>query len=116
MLAVRRRPDHGAPWSDRSRRAAVACLFAKAASESLVPIAARRLRTLASSVVRDATDGTATPREEIFGPISPVLPYRDLDDATAYVDALATLGLSAVLAAIMETARKYRAGRPREPS
>lgn len=52
------------------------------------PDAAReRPHTLAPTLVLDARDDMAIMREEIFGPILPVLPYRDIDAAIAYVNA-----------------------------
>lgn len=46
-----------------------------------------RPHTLAPTVVLDATDEMAVMQEEIFGPVLPVLVYRDLDAAIAYVNA-----------------------------
>ena len=46
-----------------------------------------RPHTLAPMIVRDATDEMRIMREEIFGPILPVLAYRDIDEAIAYVNA-----------------------------
>lgn len=46
-----------------------------------------RARTLAPSVVLGATDDMAILKEEIFGPILPVVTYRDIDEAVAYVNA-----------------------------
>jgi coniferyl-aldehyde dehydrogenase len=44
-------------------------------------------RRMAPAVVLGATDDMAVLREEIFGPILPVVPYGRLDDAIAYVNA-----------------------------
>jgi coniferyl-aldehyde dehydrogenase len=44
-------------------------------------------RIMLPSVVLDATEGMSVMREEIFGPILPVVPYRTIDDAIAYVNA-----------------------------
>ncbi|MGN6788280.1 MAG: coniferyl aldehyde dehydrogenase [Rhodanobacteraceae bacterium] len=44
-------------------------------------------RMLAPTVVLDAPATTALMREEIFGPVLPVLTYRQFDEAVAYVNA-----------------------------
>jgi coniferyl-aldehyde dehydrogenase len=44
-------------------------------------------RRMAPTVVLGATDDMAVLREEIFGPILPIVPYGRLDDAIAYVNA-----------------------------
>lgn len=49
--------------------------------------AKRRAHTLAPTVVVGASDKMRIMQEEIFGPVLPVLPYRDLDQAIAYVNA-----------------------------
>jgi coniferyl-aldehyde dehydrogenase len=41
----------------------------------------------APTLLTDTDDSMAVMREEIFGPILPVVAYRDLDDAIAYVNA-----------------------------
>jgi coniferyl-aldehyde dehydrogenase len=46
-----------------------------------------RPHTMAPMVVLDAKDGMRIMQEEIFGPVLPVLPYRDIDEAIAYVNA-----------------------------
>jgi coniferyl-aldehyde dehydrogenase len=46
-----------------------------------------RPHTLAPSVVIGATDGMAIMQQEIFGPVLPILPYRDIDEVIAYVNA-----------------------------
>jgi Aldehyde dehydrogenase family len=46
-----------------------------------------RPRTLAPVLVLGATDEMAVMQEEIFGPVLPVLTYRNMDDAVAYVNA-----------------------------
>jgi coniferyl-aldehyde dehydrogenase len=52
------------------------------------PEAARaRPHTLAPTVVLGATDDMGLLREEIFGPVLPILPYRHIDDAIAYINA-----------------------------
>lgn len=49
--------------------------------------AAGRSHTLAPTVVIGARDDMRIMQEEIFGPVLPVLTYRDLDGAIAYVNA-----------------------------
>jgi coniferyl-aldehyde dehydrogenase len=49
--------------------------------------AAERPHTLAPMIVFNAKDDMRIMREEIFGPVLPVLPYRDIDEAIAYVNA-----------------------------
>lgn len=44
-------------------------------------------RVLAPTLVFDAPDDTVLMREEIFGPLLPVVSYDSLDDAIAYVNA-----------------------------
>ena len=46
----------------------------------------RRPRTLAPTVVLGASDDMRVMQEEIFGPVLPIIPYRDLEDAIAYVN------------------------------
>jgi coniferyl-aldehyde dehydrogenase len=47
----------------------------------------RRSRTLAPTIVLDPRDDMRIMQEEIFGPLLPVRPYRDIDEAIAYVNA-----------------------------
>jgi coniferyl-aldehyde dehydrogenase len=49
--------------------------------------AARRTHTLAPTVVLGVTDEMKIAHEEIFGPILPILPYRDVGEAITYVNA-----------------------------
>ncbi len=49
--------------------------------------ASGRPHTLAPTIVLGVTDDMRIAHEEIFGPILPVLPYRNMDDAIAYVNA-----------------------------
>jgi coniferyl-aldehyde dehydrogenase len=49
--------------------------------------ASRRSHTLAPTIVLDVKDDMQIMREEIFGPILPVLSYRDIDEAIGYVNA-----------------------------
>lgn len=44
-------------------------------------------RVLAPRVVLDAPDSASLMREEIFGPVLPLVTYRDYDEAIAYVNA-----------------------------
>jgi coniferyl-aldehyde dehydrogenase len=44
-------------------------------------------RTLLPTLVLDVTDEMGVMQEEIFGPILPVVPYRTLEEAVAYVNA-----------------------------
>jgi coniferyl-aldehyde dehydrogenase len=44
-------------------------------------------RKLAPAIVLDVNDGMRIMREEIFGPLLPVVPYDKLDDALAYINA-----------------------------
>jgi coniferyl-aldehyde dehydrogenase len=44
-------------------------------------------RTLRPVVVLDTTETMTLMSEEIFGPILPIIPYRDIGDAVAYVNA-----------------------------
>jgi len=49
--------------------------------------AAQRARTLAPALVADVSDGMALMDEEIFGPILPLLVYREVAEVIAYVNA-----------------------------
>jgi coniferyl-aldehyde dehydrogenase len=49
--------------------------------------AAHRPHTLAPTVVLSVTDEMRIAHEEIFGPILPIFPYRDIDEAIDYVNA-----------------------------
>jgi coniferyl-aldehyde dehydrogenase len=49
--------------------------------------ASLRPNTLAPTVVLEVTDDMRIAHEEIFGPVLPILPYRDLETAIAYVNA-----------------------------
>jgi coniferyl-aldehyde dehydrogenase len=43
-------------------------------------------RKFTPTVILDVTDDMTVMREEIFGPILPIVTYRDIDDAIAYVN------------------------------
>ncbi len=43
------------------------------------------LRKIAPTVVLEVTDDMSLMKDEIFGPILPIVPYRKLEDAVAYV-------------------------------
>jgi coniferyl-aldehyde dehydrogenase len=47
----------------------------------------QRPRTLQPTVITGATSGMAVMQQEIFGPILPIIAYREMDDAIAYVNA-----------------------------
>jgi coniferyl-aldehyde dehydrogenase len=49
--------------------------------------ASGRPHTLPPTIVLGVTDHMRIAHEEIFGPVLPILPYRDMDDAIAYVNA-----------------------------
>jgi coniferyl-aldehyde dehydrogenase len=66
---------------------------ARAKGASIVDVGLRpetalgRPHTLAPALVLGATDDMAIMQEEIFGPVLPVLTYREIDEAIAYVNA-----------------------------
>jgi coniferyl-aldehyde dehydrogenase len=47
----------------------------------------KRERSLAPSVILNATSDMTVLQDEIFGPVLPVIPYKDMDEAIAYVNA-----------------------------
>lgn len=49
--------------------------------------ARRRAHNIAPTVVIDANDRMRIMQEEIFGPVLPIIAYRDIDEAIAYVNA-----------------------------
>jgi coniferyl-aldehyde dehydrogenase len=49
--------------------------------------ASRRAHNLAPTVITGVTDDMRVMQEEIFGPLLPVVAYRDIDEAIAYVNA-----------------------------
>jgi len=61
---------------------------AKVVEVGVDPEAARRRpHTLAPTVVLGATSDMEIMREEIFGPVLPVVPYRDIDEAISRINA-----------------------------
>jgi coniferyl-aldehyde dehydrogenase len=48
--------------------------------------ASRRPNTLAPTVIFGVIDDMRIAHEEIFGPVLPIFPYRDIDEAIAYVN------------------------------
>jgi coniferyl-aldehyde dehydrogenase len=65
---------------------------ARAAGATVVPLAGADAadaarRVVAPLVVLDAPEAVTLMREEVFGPVLPVVTYRDLDAAIAYVNA-----------------------------
>jgi coniferyl-aldehyde dehydrogenase len=44
------------------------------------------MRTMVPTIVLNVTDEMNVMRDEIFGPILPIIPYSDLEDAVAYVN------------------------------
>lgn len=50
-------------------------------------VAKNRPHTVAPTLVLNPTDDMAVMKEEIFGPVLPVLTYREIDDAIAHVNA-----------------------------
>ncbi|MGE4077547.1 MAG: coniferyl aldehyde dehydrogenase [Reyranella sp.] len=54
------------------------------ASEDLVQQPHRRM---APTLILDPTDDMTVMQEEVFGPLLPVMPYRDIDEAIAYINA-----------------------------
>ncbi len=66
---------------------------ARAKGARIVPVGAKpesardRARTIAPTLVLGANESMAIMREEIFGPVLPVLTYRGIDEAIAFVNA-----------------------------
>jgi coniferyl-aldehyde dehydrogenase len=84
-------PDYTAIINPR-HRARLAQLLEEAAARGarVIPLHGESLEgtgKLAPTLVLDAPEDAALMREEIFGPILPVVPYRALDEAIAYVNA-----------------------------
>jgi acyl-CoA reductase-like NAD-dependent aldehyde dehydrogenase len=44
-------------------------------------------RTMTPAVVLNVTEELSVMKDEIFGPILPIVPYRKLEDAVAYINA-----------------------------
>ncbi len=93
--AIASNPDYGTIISDR-HYARLAGLLDDARAKGArvleigtVSAGQKRLhpRTFLPAIVTGVTDAMVLAREEIFGPILPVLPYRSIDDAVAYINA-----------------------------
>lgn len=85
-------PDYTSIVSDRHyRRLAQLVADAETHGATAVPLAAAApdaaSRRFPPTVLHGVDDEMAVMREEIFGPLLPVLPYDSLDDAIAYVNA-----------------------------
>jgi coniferyl-aldehyde dehydrogenase len=53
---------------------------------TLYPLEQNRGRCMAPVLLHDVTDNMLIMREEVFGPLLPLVPYDSLDDALAYVN------------------------------
>ena len=89
---LRDNPDYTAIVSARHHERLLGYLDdAKAKGATLRPLAATPEtfddRRMAPTVVLGVTEAMSVMREEIFGPILPVVPYDGVDDAIAYVNA-----------------------------
>jgi coniferyl-aldehyde dehydrogenase len=60
---------------------------ARAKGARIVEIGSGIGRTLPPTILTGVNDEMKVMQEEIFGPLLPIVPYRDLDDAIAYVNA-----------------------------
>ena len=84
-------PDYTAMISNRHfERLSAAVEAARAAGATVLSHgdeAAAASRKIAPTVVIGAPRDSLLMREEIFGPVLPIIPYRDLDDALAFVRA-----------------------------
>ena len=69
-------------WLDEAKAAGAQLTELNPANEPL-----SGTQKLAPTIVTDAPDATTLMREEIFGPILPLVPYQDLASAIAYVNA-----------------------------
>jgi coniferyl-aldehyde dehydrogenase len=86
--------DYTAILNDRHHARLTALIEdARAKGARVVDVGVRpeeaRLRphTLAPSLVIGATDGMSIMQQEIFGPVLPILPYRDIDEVIALINA-----------------------------
>lgn len=85
-------PDYTSIVNDRQRARLEALLVDAASTGARIvdlapPGAAPQGRKLAPRIVLGARDDSRVMREEIFGPVLPIVPYRTLEDAIAYVNA-----------------------------
>lgn len=84
-------PDYTSIVNDRHKARLEACLDdarEKGATVRVLDPSGEALdaRRMAPTLVLNATNDMAVLREEIFGPILPIVPYGRLDDAIAYVN------------------------------
>ncbi|MBP9655446.1 MAG: coniferyl aldehyde dehydrogenase [Rhodocyclaceae bacterium] len=90
---ILRTPDYSAIVSERHYRRLVGLIEdARGQGASVVPLSAAALpdgatRRIPPLALLGANDGMLAMQEEIFGPLLPVLPYRELDEAIRYVNA-----------------------------
>jgi coniferyl-aldehyde dehydrogenase len=89
--AIAGNPDYSGLISERHRnRLADAIEAARAAGAAVLSHeeeGARGEGKIGPTVILGAAEGSLFLDEEIFGPVLPVLPYRDLDDALAFIAA-----------------------------
>jgi acyl-CoA reductase-like NAD-dependent aldehyde dehydrogenase len=90
---ILRTPDYSSIVSERHFRRLLGLIEdARGQGAEVVPLSAAAepdaaTRRIPPVALRNVTPGMQAMQEEIFGPILPVVPYRDLDEAIAYVNA-----------------------------
>lgn len=90
---ILRTPDYSSIVSERHYRRLLGLVEdARGQGAEVVPLSATAepdaaTRRIPPVALRNVTPGMQAMQEEIFGPILPVVPYRDLDEAIAYVNA-----------------------------